>query len=389
MALVKLGVRKNLKFILLLTLSIILRKITVNLLEDLFTFKGTLITTWLMFGGELIMGLIHVFFGIKKYINRKEITFMGIPLIQGITQKRNSDRIIAIILFFSALLDFSSCLLLNYVMYLEFKFPIYYFDSRLKTMQIIFSSIICFFLLSRKIHLHQAFSLLLIMLSLSGIILVEIFCRTFQSYYETINLFLFISLSYILMSIRDCLEKYLMDYDFCSPFEILFYEGLIGNIFMIIISFFNLENKFPVYSDQNKWPLILLFLFYLILSGFLNLYRLTVINILSPMNRTTSDSFVDPFILIDSYINQDISKISKRIIYKIINIFASLIIIISSIIYNEIVVLNFFGLGRNTYVEISGRADTNKNKFIEKVKTFESSSSDGEEKTSSEDFSLE
>ena len=106
----------------------------------------------------------------------------------------------------------------------------------MKPIQIIFSSIICYFYFKTAIYLHHILSLVLTILSLVGVFFADIF---FAEQYNIgiLKIFAIILSSYLIKSIADCLEKYLMDINFCSQFKLLFIEGASGIIFTIIFLF--------------------------------------------------------------------------------------------------------------------------------------------------------
>ena len=193
-------------------------------------------------------------------------------------------------------------------------------------------------------------------------------------------------IGFIIISLADCLEKYLMDIDFCSRFKLLFVEGISG-IFLSSIYYIFFENKnFNSIKQGNIYIIIIIILiiFYILLSGLLNTYRLTIITKLSPMNTITSDSFVDPFIIIYSIVKNCVIKESYSFVisnkyYLIINFFVTFIIIMLCLIYNEIFVLRCCGLDKNTYAEISYRScsdDLDDDKY---QKTINTSSVDNNE----------
>ena len=287
-------------------------------------------------------------------------------------------------------------MILNYLIPVIYKdckeLRISFFEIRLKPMQIIFSSIFCYFFFKKAIYLHQKLSLILIFSCIVLINLTEFFFNTIkgENYKEILTIlkiFGIMLIGFIIISLADCLEKYLMDIDFCSRFKLLFVEGISG-IFLssIYYIFFEKKNFNSIKQGNIYIIIIILIIFYILLSGLLNTYRLTIITKLSPMNTITSDSFVDPFIIIYSIVKNYV--IEKKysfdfditgICYLIINIFVTFIIIMLCLIYNEIFVLRCCGLDKNTYAEISYRScsdDLDDDKY---QKTINTSSVDNNE----------
>ena len=91
---------------------------------------------------------------------------------------------------------------------------------------------------------------------------------------------------------------------------------------MIILSFFNIEKKFPDIDEiKHLWALIIGFVLYFLASCFLNIYRLSVILSSSPTNAATSHSFAIPLIIILSYFmnKNEIDDINNKWLYFGIN----------------------------------------------------------------------
>ena len=364
-------IRNNLKYTLFLSITIILRYTVLELMNCLCRFPKIL-TSFLMFGGEFFFGLIYYIFHLKILSPKKKPKFMGIPLIIGVVKKKDSTTKIIFYIIVAALLDFTHFVTLNYLLLLINKddFKNSFLAIRLKPIQIIFSSIICFFCFKTAIYLHHILSLVLTILSLVGVFFAEIF---FAERYNIgiLEIFAIILSSFLIKSIADCFEKYLMDINFCSQFKLLFIEGASGIIFTIIFFILAKYLNFQQIVSSNSKDIIILIILsiaHFILSGFLNVYRLTVIMKLSPMNRTTSDSFANAFIIIYSIFFKDI-KNNDDYYWKIINTLAAFIIIFCCLIYNEILILRFCGLERNIYTEIAERSSSESSNNSEYEKT--------------------
>ena len=229
-------------------------------------------------------------------------------------------------------------------------------------MQIFFASIICYFFLKRAIYLHHKLSLVLVILSIVGVVLLEFFREGVET--KTLIIIIMILLvGFIIKSFADCSDQYLMDVYYCSQFKLLFIEGISATVFTIIyfiIIKFSPIGKLIGYNNFNFGEhvllLVLFSLLYCIFSGLLNAYRLTVIMKLSPMNRTTSDSFVAPFLIIYSIIfNFCVDKGPEKY-WIVINIIFASIIIFCCLVYNEILILRCCDLDKNTYAEIVFRS---------------------------------
>ena len=148
-------------------------------------------------------------------------------------------------------------------------------------------------------------------------------------------------IDFLMTCSAECLEKNLMDSYSCSIFKLLLIEGITGIILTIILNFIIINvppidnsNKpdSTVYSN-NISILIIAGIFYFLLSGLYNSYRLTVIMKLSPMSTYTCDSVVDPLIIIYSLLFK--SKDSEKInpCYIIINFIFAFIIIFCCLLF--------------------------------------------------------
>ena len=114
---------------------------------------------------------------------------------------------------------------------------------------IIFIIAFSYFILSIKLYKHQYFSAIIIFLS--GISLHIINLLNYELDFINILLSFFTELIYCLNIVVD---KYLMEYMFCSPFEICFYDGIISLISFIIslIISTNIETKRDEFAIEYK-----------------------------------------------------------------------------------------------------------------------------------------
>ena len=243
------------------------------------------------------------------------------------------------------------------------KEPIFLFlYERLKGILIICSAILCYCLLKIPIYKHQSFSLLIIFVCLLIVIIME--CLTgFQESLELILLSMFFG--QIFLSCRDVIEKFLLDYDFINPYQILMIEGFFGLImtsiyFLFTDEPFNEEIKsYNTCQKELKIYILLLtifFIIYFLLSGSKNIYRLLTNKVYSPITTSLSEALFAPLLITIDIFNLDKSNI-KGIIYIVINLVISITMIFSSLVYNEFLVLNCCKLKYNTHYNISKRAE--------------------------------
>ena len=142
------------------------------------------------------------------------------------------------------------------------------------------------------------------------------------------------------------------------------YEGFFGLIICSI--FFSAENYFNDATDVYKKCsggdftfFIFLLIFYVILCGIKNVFKMVTIKLYSPMAKSLTDYFLNPIYLSYNFgLKADfMTKGSRNIPYFVVNLILSFIISFFGCVYNEFIVLLFCGLERNTHDQISKRAD--------------------------------
>ena len=255
---------------------------------------------------------------------------------------------------------------------------------------------LCYYTLNIKIYKHQKISLIIIGLCLSLFFITEIIVY-FQKVEKMDILYctVLIFFSGVCRAFLDTIEKYLFEYNFMDPFKLLFQEGLFNTLF--ISFFYQFEQPRKEFSELiqifnnsiNKFFIIcFLLLLYSIFSGFKKVYRIHTVLLFSPMTRALAESFCDPFFIIfsladenDFIINDDTPSPKPNLYYFGITLFCSIIIILSSCVYNEVFVLYYWGMEYDTYIEINKRS-----KSIEIPSPNEKDSDDSEENS---DDSLE
>ena len=249
-------------------------------------------------------------------------------------------------------------------------------NLRLNGILIIFSSLLCYFILRIKILKHQKYSLISI-----GIcsIFVLIFDLIFLGKKQNIKFFFFtyflVIIRLILLSFKDVIEKYLFEYDFINPFKCNMFEGLINTFltlslfFIVSVSSEDINNLSDIISSR---PSIIIFLIiYLLISGLKNTYRVITIKIYSPMTRALCESLLDPFLVVYYLFQDENIKDSLFWIYCGVTLLASIIMPISSCIYNEFIILYCYDLEYETHLEITKRAQMIDGDFIEKKDLIE------------------
>jgi len=280
---------------------------------------------------------------------------------------KGQDSIITIVflIFISSYFDFVEFILsTNYIPY--------YFKSsgslemRLGGILTISSALFFYYLLKLDIFRHQFFSLLVIGICLIIVIITEFFFQDiniFLTYGDFGIKMLLIFFVHFFNSLLDSIEKYIIEFDFIDIFLILSLEGLFGFLITFFYSFSDssyitqLKNIYSAYSGKQFAFFIILLVIYLILCGGRNAFRIVTNKIYSPMTKTLTDYFINPIYLIINYIEGDfVSNGKQNLFYFLINLVLSIIISLCGCIYNEIIVLFFCGLEKNTHHQITKRS---------------------------------
>ena len=358
---IKVGLRHNLIFPLLLIIFSALRKIDYFVMDLALGFNYSLLLTLLMFLGEIVFGFIFFIYQ-KSFLSRnKRQTYMGIKLIKGPSEISTRDKcyIIYLLIFISSFIDF-----------LEFILSTYYLpqigkiseslEIRLSSFLTLSSALIFIFFLKLPIFKHQIFSLITIFICLIIIITFEFLYLFPKDGLPALGMIFLIHFS---NSLFDSIEKYLLEYNFLNPFKKLMIEAIFG--FLITIAYSFHENPFKqIKSFYNNNDLshfillIILLVLYFLLSGGRNAYRVLTNKIYSPMTKSLSDYFLNPILIFYYYIWDDDfnNGEGQNLTLFIINVILSIVIVLCGCIYNEILVLFCFNLEYNTHRQVSIRA---------------------------------
>ena len=209
-------------------------------------------------------------------------------------------------------------------------------------------------ILKEDIYKHHYLSLII---SILGIIFLIIpICLVFEQEDIIANvLIIFRGISYSLALI---LIKYTMDSFYISPLKICL---LIGIILIVLISFIFLTYSLIKYHDlsyfkdcvdfskeDDKVRIIIYIIISFIFLSSLQILTFLVVFYFSPMILTVTD-IISPMLLWTVTTIENGSIMPDVIMYPI----GYFILLLSTLIYNEIIILNFCGLSKNTkkYVE--------------------------------------
>ena len=370
---IKFSLRPNLRYPIQLIIWSFIRTIERELIGQFYSYKINLVYLPLMFFGEFIFwGIIYLYIECtskKIKENENATSFMSIRLIDNskkLLKRRDKSYKIILLILFNVFFDFVEFVLSIEVLP-KFINSSSSMENRLAGILIILQALFYRYILSLPILRHQIFSLIIISISLVLTIITEFIFQDINIFLTYINfLFLFcvIFLIQLFNSLLDVVDKYLFEYDYFNPFKCLMLEGLFGLVYSLI--YFSYKNPFPdiikYYENksENNGLLIFLLIFYSFLCGGQNMFRVTTNKIYSPMAATLSQYFLNPiYITINFILGNDFNSNGKRnYIYFIINFLLSFIISFCGCVYNEFLILFFYGLQYETHDQISSRAAT-------------------------------
>ena len=351
----KIGIRKNLRYPLMLIVFIALRKLVELLMNRICDYSnGFFICPLLIFVSQFLAGFIHILFNnckVKKN-SQKIKKYSVIELIQNKIELIQSDNQIKIFILIILASYFNYFSIINR----RGKIHPFHFENRIRCIQIVFSGLLCYFTIRTKIFRHQLFSLIIIFVIVIITIAID-FCFEGSRY----DLLIFYSsgiFSCFLRAFLDTIEKYLFEFDYLDPYKILMSEGLIGCLLLPFLLFLDktYEDINDIFENTN-WQLLIFILFiYFILNSFENIYRVLTIKSYSPMTRALAETIIDPIIFIYS----SYKEINEKKYLILILIFL-LITTFLSLVYNDFIVFYCCGFEYDTHLEIQKRAILNEN----------------------------
>ena len=324
-----------------------------------------------MFLGEFLFGLTFYLYQ-QKYLknnrSKNKVNFFGIELITNNTQKslkpRDKKCIEILLILFNAFFDAVEFVLSTEILpkFINISPSI---ELRLNGLLIILQAIFYRYVLKLTVFKHQYFSLFIIAICLTILIITEYIFHDYNIFldYGTFTM-LFIVLFYIQFfnSLLDLVDKYLFEYDHVNPFKCLMLEGIFGLVYSLFYFIYKspIKEIYKYYKDKNdniSLLIVLLFL-YMILCGGQNSFRVITNKIYSPMAATLSQYFLNPIYIIFTLLfsNDFISYGKRNYFYFTINFLLAIIISLSGCVYNEFCILFFCGLQHETHYQITCRA---------------------------------
>ena len=262
---------------------------------------------------------------------------------------------------------------INGIDIIESKISSKHYGFSIIILQIILYPVLNHFLLKYPTYRHHIVSLFIMVVCslvyLSDIVLLKEGDR---------GMFFFLS-AFIINSVQFVIEKVLMESKYISPYQIIFYEGVIEFALNIITCIL-----YHLFS--NSWELTL---FKVVINNFSELTKQIKANYLSilffflyfiqsfvyELSLTMSNFYLNPnyyyiIIIISILIIWGFEMIVNGtetffLTYSPKNIICYFIVLIGAMIYNEIIILYFGGMERNTKKEIKYRATTEEENEIE------------------------
>lgn len=341
--------RSNLKYPFFLFIFLFTRNILIEKID--FSKEGG---TFCMLLGELLTGIIvklHKECFIKNFVE-KIVNKSYSTKTTFILKTNHSKKFFfnLLLLIFCSIIDISIFFLKLNIGSLFISFESKKYFATL----LIFNSILCKFFLKIPIYNHHLFCIIIMSINTILIPIIEIIFDQYELKKIILYFFLNIAISFA-YSVQSTCEKYLLDIAFVEESFILFFEGMFG-IFILFIYLFFKNNSFKItIVDKFNYVNLIKIIFYIILSGGYNLYRLLIFKFYSPMHRTCVDSLII-VILVFYYKHWE-----EGFLFFILSLIIYLIFLFISLVYIEVIILHFYNLHYNTYKYITLRENGNKN----------------------------
>ena len=204
------------------------------------------------------------------------------------------------------------------------------------------------FLLNQIIYKHHILSIFLTLIGLCSMSITAFIAIDSE---ELMNwpYFIFISIKFIIFALEDTINKILLINKFLLPQALMFLRGLY-NFFMILVLFlifyFTELNKYKLDFDKKRINLIwqILLLIFIIPILFLKSFLIMkVIYIFTPQHV----AFLNVVFFMVRLLKCRIESADNTILISA-DILFLLIIIFSTLLFNEMIILNFCGLSENT-----------------------------------------
>ena len=239
--------------------------------------------------------------------------------------------------------------LIGLIFFVNYFFFVYTFALKTNTwiMYILFTSIFYYLFFKSKLYKHHYLSIVIILII--GLVIDFVEGNIQKDFTENFKLILLSFLRVILLSLNYVLIKYTMEKKYASPYEIGFYNGLINLILFIIgaiiDNFFIKKFEYKEYFENfnGKELLVVLGLMITQFGIYMSLFII--------------DKKDTPCHIFIVFVFGQLAYYYKLTEISIISIICLILILFFSLIFNEIIELNFLGLSQNTRKNIINRAN--------------------------------
>ena len=240
--------------------------------------------------------------------------------------------------------------LIGLIFFVNYFIFVYIFALKTNTwiMYILFTSIFYYLFFKSKLYRHHYLSIVIILII--GLVIDFVEGNIQKDFTENFKLILLSFLRVILLSLNYVLIKYTMEKKYASPYEIGFYNGLINLILFIIgaviDNFFIKKFEYKEYFDNfnGKELLVVLGLMITQFGIYISLFII--------------DKKDTPCHIFIVFVFGQLAYYYKLTEISIVSIICLILILFFSLIFNEIIELNFLGLSQNTRKNIINRANT-------------------------------
>lgn len=204
-------------------------------------------------------------------------------------------------------------------------------------------------ILKTKIYRHHILSVILTIIGLCSMSICA-FKAIITNELNNWPYFLFVIGKYIILPLEDVINKILLTDEFLLPHYLMFYRGIFNFIMLGILSILVFLTKSVNFSyfeqfktDKEIYIQILVKVLFTIFSFFRAFCLLKVIDIFSPQHVSFLNTSFSLYQLFKCRTKSNDDKFLTSI-----DALFLLIIILGTLIFNEIIILNFFGLNKNT-----------------------------------------
>ena len=225
-----------------------------------------------------------------------------------------------------------------------------------------------FYYLIFKIKLYRHHFLTSILILLIGGFIDSILDNVINDINSHLVLLIIKFIREALFSLYNVMAKYVMEKKFVSVYEFSFYIGTISLILLIIFSifdyaFFGIDDYKEYFNNFNGTE------FLVMVGVIITQFGINLSSLFTVKNNSPCHTFIMfVFGQLAYYINLEGNSI--------LVIICLILILFLSLIFNEIIEINFCGLSKNTRRNIMLRAETEENLYITKNDTIDSTNSD-------------